>query len=186
MKYSININQLAAVELGNVDLVDVCIIDWLRDICISQSPKITSKRVKGHTWISYQHAIDDLPLLGLNSREAFRRRLASLIEKGYFTCIKQNQKVYVKPSTHVDSLYYNRQSTLTVPSTHVDSSTKRLTGVNRQPTLTNPYPNTKSYSGSGFLDKPAAKNESRGKPSPAKERIREMLKSGDLKGLKCT
>lgn len=150
MKYNININQLAAIELGNIDLIDVCIIDWLRDICISQSHKISSRRIKGHTWVSYQHAIDDLPLLGLNSREAFRKRLQSLIEKGYFTAIRESQKVYVKPSTPVDSLYFNRQPQLTVPSTTVDSSAKRLTGVNRQPQLTNPYPNTKSLENNGY------------------------------------
>lgn len=176
MKYNININQVAAVELGDIDLIDVCIIDWLRDICVSQSQKIVSKRHKGYTWISYQHAIDDMPLLGLNSREAFRKRLVGLIEKGYFTCLKVEQKVYVKPSTTVDSLYFNRQPQLTVPSTHVDSSHKRLTGVNRQPQLTNPNPYTKS------LEKPLNKIEEnyQGQPSKAKEHIRQMIKAGKL------
>lgn len=177
MKYNININQLAAVELGDIDLIDVCIIDWLRDMCISQSTRIANKRVKGHTWISYQHAIDDMPLLGLNSREAFRKRLMAIIQKGYFTCIKEDQKVYVKPSTLVDSLYYNRQPQLTVPSTPVDSSVKRLTGVNRQPQLTNPYHNTKS------LEKSLTKKDNRGGRSIAKERIREALKMGKLGSL---
>lgn len=45
--------------------------------------------------------------------------------------------------------------------------------------------NKNNISGSGSYERPAAKKEDpRGKPSPAKERIREMIKSGKLGELK--
>jgi hypothetical protein len=106
MKYNFSINQAAAVELGDVDIVDCAIIEWLRDICVSQSPRIKEQRTKGYTWVSYQYAIDDMPLLGLNSKPAFRKRLQAIINKGYFTARAANQRVYVKPTPKMDRLFY--------------------------------------------------------------------------------
>lgn len=201
MKYNFYINQVVAVELGDVDVIDCIIIEWLRDICVSQSPRIVEQRLAGYTWVSYQYAIDDLPLLGLNSKEAFRKRLQKLLEKGYFSAKLDKQRIYVKPTVKTDKLFYQSESTvnsslrhrqpqLTVatkpsttvdgPSTTVDGSSERLTEVNRQPQLTNPInPNTKTLPSSNFEDSKSSKRpDYRGIPSPTADRMREARKKG--------
>jgi hypothetical protein len=151
VKYTFTINQAAAVELGDIDAIDCMIIEWLRDLCASQHPRMEQARKGGYTWVSYSYAITDMPLLGLNSAEAFRKRLKSLLTNGYFKAITHGQKVYVKPTPKMDRLFYNiapptsnHQPQLTAPSTTVDGRATRKTGVNHQPQLINSNPITKT------------------------------------------
>lgn len=153
VKYTFLINQIAATELGDIDVIDCIIIEWLRDLCVSNSPRIAKQRVNGHTWINYQFAVDDLPLLKFANKSAFQKRLAKLILKGYFSSKNIKQKVYIKSTPKMDLLFsqpyppghgegLNRipQDTAPYPPGHGNRHDK--TEVNRIPQDTNPYPIT--------------------------------------------
>lgn len=189
MKYTFTIHQEAAQAAGDVDVVDCCIIEWLRGLCISATPAVVRQRISGYTWVSYQFAVDDMPLLGLNSRAAFRQRLQGLVQKGYFTCRVVKQRVYVKPTAKVDALLEskNTHEPLTAvysPLTAVYSSQTQLTGVNRKRQFTNPNPIIKplknnnvigSSSSNSNPDSVLNRPDHRGKPSAAKEAARQRL-----------
>lgn len=139
MKFNININQQAATEMGDVDLVDCAIIDWLRDMCASQHPLIVKQRVDGHTWVSYTHLMADMPLLGFTTKSSVQRRIAKLIDLQYFSCIKVRQKMLVKPLEKLDKLYANRSSDATVykKPLHTRNATVALEQQNRSFSATN-------------------------------------------------
>lgn len=196
MKYSFTINQVAAVELGDIDAIDCIIIEWLRDMCISQSPSIVRERRQGYTWISHRHAITDMPLLGFKDKSAFRHRLAKLVEKGYFSAKKIEQRAYIKPLHKMDLLFKqpgneipssmpNRGMKSPAPGNQFPGSGNHVTGVNRGMKSPNPYPNTNII---GNDKKLGTKNtpieDHRGKPSPMADKIRETLKKRGVRGLK--
>jgi hypothetical protein len=153
MKYTFTINQVAAVELGDVDAVDCLIIEWLRDICISQAPAVKQERKYGYTWVNYQFAVNDMPLLKFKDKSAFRHRVARLVEKGYFKAKKMDQRAYLKPLPKMDLLFKqpgnqipghasNRGYRSPVPGNQIPGSATQTTGVNRGYVSPNPNPNT--------------------------------------------
>ncbi len=140
MKYTFTINQVAAIKLGDIDVVDCIIIEWLRDICASQSPEIQKNRRRSHTWVSHQYAVTQLPLLGFKDKSAFRKRLQKLLDRGYFSAITEDQKCFVKPLPKMDQLFAQPSP----PGPGTESPRPRLkkqpTGVNRVPQA--PYSNS--------------------------------------------
>jgi len=82
MKYTITINQARVVEAGygdgKTDLADWAIIDYV------QAWQSDPKAVKRGSWalINCQHLADNMPLLGINSRQAVGRRIQKLAELG--------------------------------------------------------------------------------------------------------
>lgn len=177
MKYTFVINQVAAVELGDVDAVDCMIIEWLRDICVSQSPSIVENRYKGGTWVSHQYAVNQMPLLGFKDKSAFRKRLQKLLEKGYFSAQTHDQKCYVKPLPKMDKLF--TQPSPPGPGTESPRPRfeKRRTEVNRVPQAPNSI-----HSINKIQDKPNFEQKKqldhRGTPSPTAERMRKAREKG--------
>lgn len=134
MKYFVNVNQIAAARLGDLDLVDCAILDWLMAICNSKNDAIQRERIGTRTWVRYSHLLHDMPLLGFTSKEAVRKRLVRLRRNGYITMDLIKQRTYIdlkqkceqllvdnmwkydaqnqKPSTSVDGMK--------IPSTPVD------------------------------------------------------------------
>ncbi len=174
MKYTFNINQVAAVELGDVDVVDCMIIEWLRDICVSQSPGIVSERRGGYTWVSHQYAVSQMPLLGFQDKSAFRKRLQKLLDKGYFCAITKDQKCYVKPLPKMDKLF--AQPSPAGPGTESPGPRlkNRRTEVNRVPQAPNSYSSINIHKETKTFR--AQRPDYRGIPSPSKERIRQLIK----------
>ena len=82
MKYTITINQARVVEAGygdgKTDLADWAIIDYI------QAWQSDPKAVKRGSWalINCQHLADNMPLLGINSRQAVGRRIQKLADLG--------------------------------------------------------------------------------------------------------
>lgn len=153
MKYSFTINQVAAVQLGDIDAIDCMIIEWLRDLCVSQSPAIVNERRGGYTWVSHSFAVNDMPLLGFKDKSAFRHRVTKLVQRGYFKAKKIDQRAYLKPLPKMDLLFAqpgneirgsepNRGMKSAVPGNEIRGTRPRVTGVNRGMKSPNPYPNT--------------------------------------------
>ncbi len=180
VRYSFTINQVAAVELGDIDAIDCMIIEWLRDICVSQSPRIIQERRGSYTWISHQHAVNDMPLLGFADKTAFRKRLQKLLEKGYFKAQTHNQKCYVKPLPKMDLLFTQPRP----PGPGTEAPRPRLkkqpTGVNRGPQAPNPNPSTNIKPNPKIYEKKTGpeRPDYRGIPSPTSDRMREARKKG--------
>lgn len=81
MKYNININQYAAVQADlGLDLIDLAIFDFIKDFAHS------SKCAKLNTsdgiffWVSHELIIEELPLLGIKTRQGINKRINNLID----------------------------------------------------------------------------------------------------------
>lgn len=78
MKYNININQAGVADAGfadgRTDLVDWAIVEYIRDWQLS--PKAT--KLGDLVWINYKHLIGEMPLLGLNNKQAVSKRIVKL------------------------------------------------------------------------------------------------------------
>jgi hypothetical protein len=96
MKYSLNINQIAAHHLdiiGKVDLVDLCLFDAFKSFANS---KRCEKRIdEGGIWfwVSYAEIIKEVPLAGIKSKDAVYRRMVKLKEAGIIVFHPDNQKL---------------------------------------------------------------------------------------------
>ena len=77
MKYSININQAGIADAGfadKTDIIDWAIVDYI--FGWQNNPKAT--KIGALSWISYKHLIDEMPLLGLKTKQAVSARIAKL------------------------------------------------------------------------------------------------------------
>lgn len=133
MKYFVTVNQVAAAKLGDLDLVDCAILDWLMAICNSKNETIQRERIGTRTWVRYSYLLRDMPLLGFTSKEAVRKRLAHLKNSGYISMDLINQRVYIDLKQKceqlvVDNMWRNDAQNLK-PSTGVDGKNKPSTHV---------------------------------------------------------
>jgi len=126
MKYTILINQQAVVAAGlhiKTDLVDWAILDY---ICAWQlSPNAV--RRSGKVWINYAHIIREMPLLGLNNKQAVSKRILKIKELGLIN-VEQDQddkRLYIETTSFYENIVvFNSSHPSTVvdtPSTVVDT-----------------------------------------------------------------
>lgn len=103
MKYSININQKAIVELNNeaganLDLKDATIISFFKDY--THFPKVQKQIIENEVfyWVSYQWIIDENPLLEIENKNVLARRIEKICNAGIlqkFIDKKQGNKIYL-------------------------------------------------------------------------------------------
>lgn len=86
-------SQEQAIKLG-LDFVDLSILRWLQDFY----PKMSKKIIEGKefAWIKYAYFIQDMPILGLNSKSAFASRLRKLESVGLIDkkCLKNEDGTF--------------------------------------------------------------------------------------------
>jgi len=125
MKYTVTINQAAAAALGDLDLDDCAIIEWLSVICNTKNEAIAKERIGKKTWIKYGHLIHDMPLIKPKTKEALRKRLVHLRDRGYIAMETVKQRVYVELLSKCEKLYVDNFEGYAFrsikPSTQVDS-----------------------------------------------------------------
>ena len=85
MKTTILINQAGIVAAGladNTDLIDWAIIDYVHGL--SRDPHAECRRFDGANFprLNAQQLLDDMPMLGINSRSGVARRLTKLYNLG--------------------------------------------------------------------------------------------------------
>lgn len=117
MKYNININQKAVIDLGlDLDVVDLAIFDFIKDF--SNSPGCIKVLIDGkqYFWISHSKIINDLPIIKITSRQGIFKRINKLID----ACLIErkeidSQKSYYCFGVNYDSVTFvtDRQHTLT-------------------------------------------------------------------------
>jgi len=80
MKYTIEgFSQEKLIEFG-LDAIDAIILRWLVDF--SQTGQMKEKTIKGKRffWINYQTILDELPILGIKSKDGLSKRINKLIK----------------------------------------------------------------------------------------------------------
>lgn len=114
MKYVITINQEKLVKLApkGVGLADGAVLDFIHWFCASTSPAIEQMRMlhpdgTRYTWIDYEYAIAELPLLGSTSRQTICRVIARLEKWGFIRCWSpDHRRKYVVPTPKMDVLFH--------------------------------------------------------------------------------
>lgn len=83
MKYSININQYAAVSSGlDLDIIDLAIFDFIKDFAASPKAQKLQTDSGIYIWVSHKMIIEEMPTLGIKSVSGMRKRLANLVNAG--------------------------------------------------------------------------------------------------------
>lgn len=81
MQFTLTINQKAIIDGGfGIDLVDASILDYLRN---SFSAGFGKKLVEGENIffrVDYERIIDEMPLLGIESKDVIGRRIGKLVK----------------------------------------------------------------------------------------------------------
>src|SRR5689334_15905890 len=92
MKYNININQLAIQQLDlKMDLVDCSVLDYCR--CFAMNDGIKTKEFEGkrYYWFDYATLIENMPLLGITTKNGLWRRFKKLCDLGVMIAHPDNQ-----------------------------------------------------------------------------------------------
>lgn len=108
MKLVIVINQQAAAAMGDLDLIDCAILDWLTTICNSRNERVAAERWRGKTWVNYHKLMTDMPLLGFSTKSAVSKRLKKLQQHGYLTLQTHQQRTYIDITPKCERLTLDR------------------------------------------------------------------------------
>ena len=98
-KYSININQNAAIELGlDVDIIDLAIFDYIKDFANSKKCETIVTESGVYFWVSHKNIIDNMPLLNITTTRGIAKRVDKLINAGllikYSRCDQVSRTYY--------------------------------------------------------------------------------------------
>ncbi len=88
MKYTIHgYSQEKSIESG-LDYLDLGILRWIQDFYPAMKKTIFQNKEYG--WFSYSYFLNELPIIGINTKAGLRKRIDKIIEKGFIerTCIK--------------------------------------------------------------------------------------------------
>ena len=88
MKYTIHgYSQEKSIENG-LDYLDLGILRWIQDFYPAMKKTIFQNKEYG--WFSYSYFLNELPIIGINTKAGLRKRIDKIIEKGFIerTCIK--------------------------------------------------------------------------------------------------
>lgn len=99
MKYSILINQYAAVKHGfKLDLIDLAIYDFIKDFSLSKKCFSINTPDGVFFWISHNLIIENLPLIGIKTKQGIIKRIDNLVKTGILIkhpdCDKHNKSLY--------------------------------------------------------------------------------------------
>lgn len=139
MKYNITINQKGLENDTNISITDASVIDWLHSFCGSTNRKINAQKLDGWTWVNLTFLITDMPLLRISSRAGASKLLNRLEELGYIERKTENKKIFVRPTSKMDDLYFVN------PSKQVVNQSEEVVNSSKQsckPQLTDHNTNT--------------------------------------------
>ncbi len=131
MKYSIFINQKAVAthfKDANLDLIDMAVFDYCRDIIASPNVKLERVLFAGklHTWINYAHLARSMPLLGITANDVVRRRINTLVDAKLLIRYVRRSKTYFTLGEKADLLNFESELISDTPpekpsQTHIDA-----------------------------------------------------------------
>lgn len=97
MKYSININQKAIIDLGlqdKVDFIDLAIYDFITEFMLcNECRKLNIDNVQ-YFWIKSDVIIENMPLLGITTARGISKRIDKLVNCGLLERCEDNQTLH--------------------------------------------------------------------------------------------
>ena len=106
MQYHISINQKCLQEhFPELDIIDAAIYDFIRQFMASDKIERLQQGDQTWYWISYKKILDEMPILGIKSKDAVYRRVRRLAEAGIFKFHPGNAKMsrsYIKQGPNFD------------------------------------------------------------------------------------
>jgi uncharacterized phage protein (TIGR02220 family) len=99
MKYTININQKAVIDLGlDLDIVDMAIFDVIYHFQNSSSCEKINTADGVYFWMSHKKIIQDLPMIGIKSKRGIINRIDNLVNASLLIkhpeCQKRSRTYY--------------------------------------------------------------------------------------------
>ena len=91
MKYTIHgYSQEQSIKNG-LDYLDLGILRWIQDFYPAMKKTIFQNKEYG--WFSYSYFLNELPIIGINTKAGLRKRIDKIIEKGFIerVCIKDTE-----------------------------------------------------------------------------------------------
>lgn len=95
MEYNLNINQRAVYELGlqdKLDAIDLLLFDFVYHLM--NKPTSSKMTVNGKEYVMIRHNLiaQECPILGINHRDTFRKRMLKLVDAGLLNRCDSNQE----------------------------------------------------------------------------------------------
>lgn len=138
MKYNININQKAIVDLGlDLDVIDATILDWMKDFALSN--KILKIHHEGETYFffAYEKILKDLPIINIK-KDTIYRRIKKMAEQNIIIPHPNNQELN-KPFYKFSELFNSLNFDIGFKSEPSDYNPKKV-GIESEPSEIFPYP----------------------------------------------
>ena len=94
MKYMININQKAIIDLGlSLDVIDLSIFDFCASFMLSNKCTSINHDGKVYYWITAKTIIEGLPIIGISTDRGINKRIENLIIANLLVRCPDNQKM---------------------------------------------------------------------------------------------
>lgn len=128
MKYTITINQYAAIKNGlNLDLIDLAIFDFIKDFA-HNSNCVKMQTPEGvYFWISHKLVMQEMPLLNIKTNQGLIKRINNLINAGILKkhphCERYGKTLYYF-GDKCDLLSFSNE--YTQPSTEIDNPQQKF------------------------------------------------------------
>lgn len=135
MKFSININQKAAVDSGlSLDIVDLAIFDFIKDFVLTRAcRKVIDKHGEWY-WISNKIIIEQMPVLGITTEKGMRKHINKLCSEGVLErhpdCVSAKKSLYRLGDKFEELLFTGNDCSGSL-GTNVPSNRERLFRVTR-------------------------------------------------------
>lgn len=99
MKFSISINQKAAIDSGlSLDIVDLAIFDFIKDFVLTGACRKVVDEYGEWFWISNKIIIEQMPVLGITTEKGMRKHINNLCSEGVLErhpdCVSAKKSLY--------------------------------------------------------------------------------------------
>jgi len=94
MKYNIRINQYAIINNGfDLDLIDAAILDFFESFVHTGKMATLYHNNKSYYWFDYKKIIEEMPMLGIKSKDGVYRRIKSMCEQELLEAHPSNKEL---------------------------------------------------------------------------------------------
>ena len=130
MKFSININQKAAVDSGlSLDIVDLAIFDFVKDFVLTRACRKVIDKYGEWYWISQKIIIEQMPVLGITTEKGMRKHINKLCNEGILErhpdCVSAKKSLY-KLGEKFEELLFSGNDCSGSPGTNVPSNREQM------------------------------------------------------------
>ena len=133
MKYTITINQYAAVKNGlELDIIDLAIFDFIKDFSHHPSCMKVQTPEGLFFWVSHKLVMKELPLLKIKTSQGLSRRIENLTRAGVLkkhpNCDKYSKTLYSFGEKY-ELLMFEDEKEISTPQQNFEGGTNKSLGV---------------------------------------------------------